>query len=84
MSKSVVLSSVLLSGSLVLLGCSWGMCLSSTVPLQPVNRVEPVGVSGPAEPYIVEYDIFSTGDFTAARIWSDGLIEVKRWVSNDW
>ena len=82
MSKSVVFSSVLLSGSLCFVGVQLGDSSSSTVSLQPVNRVEPVGVSGPAEPYIVEYDIFSTGDFTAARIWSDGLIEVKRWDSN--
>ena len=48
MSKSVVLSSVLLSGSLCFVGVQLGDSSSSTVSLQPVDRVEPVGVSGPA------------------------------------
>ncbi len=60
----------------------------------PIPQAEPVAVAtasvtGPSEPYVVEYDFvttirpFSSGAATtglvALRIWSDGLIEQKNW-----
>ena len=83
MSKSFVFCSVLLSGSLCFVGVQLGNEGSSTVVSHPVSRVEPVSVSGPAEPYIVEYDITGIdnqgGVLVASRIWSDGTIEARKW-----
>ena len=98
MSKSVLLSSVLLSGSLCFVGVQLGKDHSPLVESNPVSHVEAVNVSGSTEPYIVEYDFApisyrrnnyysETRGITAFRIWSDGLIEHKRWYvdyfSND-
>jgi len=83
MSKSVLLSSVLLSGSLCFVGVQLGKARSPVVESNAVSHVEAVNVSGPTEPYIVEYDITTSGNSgqyrTAYRIWSDGTIEGKRW-----
>ena len=83
MSKSVVLSSVLLSGSLCFVGVQLGKDVSSIVVSQPVGHVESVSVSGPAEPYIVEYDFLTmdnySGSLVGIRIWSDGVVEYKNW-----
>ena len=60
----------------------------------PIPQADPVAVAtasvtGPSEPYVVEYDFVTTvrgfggGAYTtglvALRIWSDGLIEQKNW-----
>ena len=86
MSKSVLLSSVLLSGSLCFVGVQLGKDHSPVVESNTVSHVEAVNVSGPTEPYIVEYDFVvkardSIGDtsLVAIRTWSDGLIETRRW-----
>ena len=83
MSKSVLLSSVLLSGSLCFVGVQLGKDHSPVVESKPVSHVEPVNVSGPTQPYIVEYDFVSTYPyiFTAIRVWSDGVIEYKNWYN---
>ena len=84
MSKSVVLSSVLLSGSLCFVGVQLGKDHSPAVASNVVSHVEPATVSGPTEPYIVEYDITGidneSGVLAATRIWSDGLIEARQWL----
>ena len=91
MSKSVLLSSVLLSGSLCFVGVQLGKARSPVVESNAVSHVEAVNVSGPSEPYVVEYDFITTikggtgsSGFTsglvALRIWSDGLIEQKNWT----
>ena len=54
----------------------------------PIPQAEPVAVAtssvtGPSEPYIVEYDFTSNTNGTyhnVYRIWSDGSIEIRRWV----
>ena len=89
MSKSVLLSSVLLSGSLCFVGVQLGKDHSPVVESNPVSHVEAVNVSGPSEPYIVEYDFVpvtryigngsETRTIMALRIWSDGLVEHKNW-----
>ena len=87
MSKSVLLSSVLLSGSLCFVGVQLGKDHSPVVESNPVSHVETVNVSGPNEPYIVEYDFVSisneSGKLTAIRIWSDGIIEARNWEWNN-
>ena len=54
----------------------------------PLPQAEPVAVAaatvtGPSEPYIVEYDISTSGQLgeflTTSRVWSDGTIEARRW-----
>ena len=89
MSKSVLLSSVLLSGSLCFVGVQLGKDHSPVVESNTVSHVEAVNVSGPNEPYIVEYDFITTirgggggadtRGLVALRVWSDGLIEQKGW-----
>ena len=86
MSKSVLLSSVLLSGSLCFVGVQLGKDHSPVVESNTVSHVEAVNVSGPSEPYIVEYDFVvnaagggGTSALMAIRTWSDGLIETRRW-----
>ena len=83
MSKSVLLSSVLLSGSLCFVGVQLGKDHTPVVESNPVSHVETVNVSGPTEPYIVEYDITAAGNEgefrTAYRVWSDGTIEARKW-----
>ena len=83
MSKSVLLSSVLLSGSLCFVGVQLGKDHSPIVESNPVSHVETVNTSGTTEPYIVEYDFVVTYGslLTAVRVWSDGLIEHKTWTS---
>ena len=86
MSKSVLLSSVLLSGSLCFVGVQLGKDHSPVVESNTVSHVEAVNVSGPTEPYIVEYD-FANQDsnrFLVFRIWSDGTMEGKMgyWTTN--
>ena len=83
MSKSVLLSSVLLSGSLCFVGVQLGKDHSPVVESNPVSHVEAVNVSGPTDPYIVEYDFVVTYGslLTAVRVWSDGLIEHKTWIT---
>ena len=87
MSKSVLLSSVLLSGSLCFVGVQLGKDHSPVVESNTVSHVETVNVSGPTEPYIVEYDFVSisneSGKLTAIRIWSDGIIEARNWEWNN-
>ena len=83
MSKSVLLSSVLLSGSLCFVGVQLGKDHSPVVESNLVSHVENVNVSGPTDPYIVEYDFVSienqSNTVAAIRIWSDGIIEAKHW-----
>lgn len=83
MSKSVLLSSVLLSGSLCFVGVQLGKDHSPVVESTPLSHVENVNVSGPTDPYIVEYDFVSiyaySGRVAAIRVWSDGVIESKGW-----
>ena len=87
MSKSVLLSSVLLSGSLCFVGVQLGKDHSPVVESNPVSHVENVNISGPTEPYIVEYDFIGipneSGKLTGIRIWSDGIIEVRHWEWNN-
>ena len=83
MSKSVLLSSVLLSGSLCFVGVQLGKDHSPVVESNLVSHVENVNASGPTDPYIVEYDFVSienqSDTVAAIRIWSDGIIEAKHW-----
>ena len=83
MSKSVLFSSVLLSGSLCFVGVQLGKDHSPIVESNPVSHVETVNTSGTTEPYIVEYDFTSAGPSgqyrTGYRVWSDGIIEARRW-----